>query len=250
VPAHDIVTYPGGMQDRLGWIVVLACACGPSVAGEDGGADGSGETADATSSDASSITAATTTSMSSADTGTSSSSTTAVDDSTSTTLVLPDVGDSATTDDTSGLPSGCDPPDNPNSEVSGTTPDGEQTYLAAVFAQVGGGKCSLVYVIVLASDPDALAAGLDGYTGSGFPGELVVSLVIPDDPAPGEWQATVGGSPGEEVPAVANVTVVPNFQSPAPLLQLELSVVGRQWNLSGMIAAHYCDVIEWGPCGA
>lgn len=239
------------MQDRLGWIVVLACACGPSVAGEDGGANGSGETGDATSSDASSVTAATTTSMPS-DTGTSSSSTTAVDDSTSTTLVLPDVGDTATTDDTSGPPRGCDPPDNPNSEVSGTTPDGEQTYLAAVFAQVGGGKCAHVYELALAADPAALTTGLDAYEQPGFAGELVVSLVIPDDPAPGEWAATVrrGDQPVEEIPAVANVTVVPNFQSPAPLLQLELSVVAREWNLSGTIAAHYCDVIEWGPCGA
>ena len=243
----------GVMRGCVGSWVALVLACGPSVASEDGGADGSGDSG-GTSSGVGSATASTSAGSTGADTGSTMPGTTSSDDgSVDTGVVSFDVGAIETGDPPPEPPRGCDRPDNPNADVSGTTPAGERTYTAAVFAEGGGGKCPQVFEVALAADPAALAAGLAVFVNGGFPGELAVDLVIPaEGVSPGEWEASVrlADVPDEPAPASANVMIVPDFHSPAPLLQIEITTLDPAWDLGGMITAHYCDVIATGACGA
>lgn len=239
------------MRYRVGVLVAFVIGCGPTVAGEDGGGDGSGD-GGSTSSTTSGATASTTGAPSSDATSTTSmpSDESSIDSG----GVTFDVGVLDTGDDPPpDPPRGCDLPDNPNSDVSGSSPVGEGTFTAAAFANWGGGKCPTTYRVVLAADPAALAAGVAMFDSGGFPGALAVQLTIPEGgPEPGEWSAELifYGDEAAFSNATANVMIVPDYHSPQPLLQLDITALDPEWTISGHITAHYCDEVAGGACGA
>ena len=241
------------MRYRVGVLVVLVIGCGPSVAGEDGGGDGSGDSS-STSSTTSGVTASTTGAPSS-DATTSTTSVPTDESSIDSGADSWDFGGLDTGDDPPpDPPRGCDLPDNPNSDVSGSSYFGEATFTAAAFADTGGGKCPLAYQVVLGSDPAALAAGVAMFENGGFPGALVIELVIPDGgAAPGEWSGSMIHY-SDDLNAIsdvtANVMIVPDYHSPQPLLQFEVTALDPEWTMSGQVTAHYCDEVAGGACGA
>ncbi|HWB80032.1 MAG TPA: hypothetical protein VG755_33940 [Nannocystaceae bacterium] len=242
------------MRVRLLGLAVVVLACGPTVGTphDDGG--GSGESG-ATTTTTSGATISTTSGPPSSDATTSTTSVPTDESSIDSGADTFDVGVLDTGDDPPpDPPRGCDLPDNPNSDVSGTTLFGEATFTAAAFANTGGGKCPHAFRVVLASDPDALAAGVAMFDNGGFPGALVVELVIPDgEPTPGEWSGAMmhyenGQSAISDV--TADVMIVPDYHSPQPLLQFDVVALDPEWTMGGHVTAHYCDEVAGGACGA
>jgi hypothetical protein len=240
------------MRYRVGVLVALVIGCGPSVAGEDGGGDGSGD-----SGGTSSTTGGATASTTSASLGSDATTTSMPSDESSSESGAPafDVGVLDTGEDPPpDPPRGCDLPDNPNSDVSGSSTFGEATFTAAAFANTGGGKCPHAYQVVLGSDPAALAAGVAMFANGGFPGALVVELDIPDGgAAPGEWSGSMVHYSDDQAAiseVSATVTIVPDYHSPQPLLQFDVTALDPTWTMSGQVTAHYCDEVAGGACGA
>lgn len=147
----------------------------------------------------------------------------------------------------------CEVPQQANADVSGMTSEGEGAFTAAVFAEAGGGKCPEGLRIVLGETPEHLASVIDGIERDGFAGALVIDLVIPEEGlVPGEWIGEMWtGAPHVFAPVVATVMVVPDFDSPAPLFELEVAAVDDPaWTMAGPVAAHYCGDVMGGACGA
>lgn len=225
---------------RPGWtpLVALVLACGPSTPHGDGGADGSGGSESTTSTGA---TISTTTSGASAET-----SSTGDDDSTKFDLgtafdvgVTPDVYRARD----------CDLPDTANADVSGTTPDGDRTLIAAAFSEFGGGECGSGLAVALAADPETLAAqvGIAPYAHVTDGLEIFVGMLRPFEP--GEYPATMYLEPeGSMTDAIANVMIVPDERSRMPVFQLTITPTDPAWTLGGTITASYCEQLFYGPC--
>lgn len=233
-------------------LVVLTLGCGPSVqtSGSGGADDSGGDTSTGTTGGSQSA-------SSNGSTGVMSEVSTLPDDDDDDgvppvmiDLAFPD--DSGASSDTGAPPLSCELPQQPNSELSGMTPDGARSFTASAFAEAGGGKCPNVLRIVAADDPEALAAVVDGLDRNGFVDVLVIEIVIPDEGlVPGEWSGEMWlGAPHVSSPATAMVTVVPDFDSPAPLLALDVEALDPAWSIVGSVVAHYCGDLIGGVCGA
>ena len=233
---------------RLNLALLAVVGCGPAVGDGDGGADGStSEIASATTSGL-----AGTSSMSSVDVDTGASSTSEVDGGDE--GVIFDVGASGGPPRPGDPPQTCELPERPNAGLFGTTPLGEVAMTAAVFAEDGGGKCTLAYRVFLATDPSALANEVENFSSTSPLADVIrISLLLPGGPpATGPWEGWVEQiRDGVQWAAAATVEVtsVTSLDASEPHVQATIEVTG-EGSLEGWFFAPYCATVQGGSCGA
>lgn len=151
-----------------------------------------------------------------------------------------------------GGPTICTLPRMLDANIIGSTPLGDVVAHAAVFAAIGGGRCEAGFRVLAAADLDVLADEIErGLAGMLPLDAVVVDLVPPMDPQPGEWPAVLTvWIEGESwtTNATMLVTAFAGPDADVPVIEGLVTGADPDWMVHGPFTATWCDDVGSPPC--